>query len=93
VLYRDYWLVLDAQTEPQPVQRALLERVKDFTIRYLNDGQQWQETWPPAQPSLSTSPASSGQDMRYLRWRPRAVEVTLELEDWGTITRIIEVTG
>ncbi len=26
-----------------------------------------------------------------LRWRPLAVEVTLELEDWGKITRIIEV--
>lgn len=90
VLYRDYWLALDAQAEPQPVQRALLDRVEGFTIRYMNDGLQWQETWPPQQPSGSASP---GQDMRYLRWRPLAVEVTLELADWGTVTRLIEVTG
>jgi general secretion pathway protein J len=89
VLYRDYWLVLDAQTEPQPVPRALLDDVRDFTIRYLNDGLQWQETWPPQQPT----DANSAQDMRLLRWRPLAVEVTIELADWGRITRIIEVTG
>jgi general secretion pathway protein J len=88
VLYRDYWLVLDAQAEPQPVQRALIDQVESFTVRYMNDGLQWQETWPPQQPS-----GAGISDLRYMRWRPRAVEVTLQLADWGKITRIIEVTG
>ena len=87
VLYRDYWTVLDAQTEPQPVQRALLDGVEGFTVRYMNDGRQWQETWPPQQPG------ARNDDLRFLRWRPVAVEVTLQLTDWGTIRRLIEVAG
>jgi general secretion pathway protein J len=84
VLYRDYWLALDAQPEPQPVQRALMDGVEGFTIRYMNDGRQWQDNWPPPQPDAENQ-------MRYMRWRPIAVEITLRLRDWGTITRIVEV--
>lgn len=84
VLYRDYWLALDAQLEPEPVQRALIDGVEAFTIRYMNDGRQWQDNWPPPQPN-------AGDQMRYKRWRPVAVEITLRLRDWGTITRIVEV--
>jgi general secretion pathway protein J len=86
VLYRDYWLVLDAQPEPLPVERSLLDGVQGFTLRYMNDARQWQETWPPPQPGAE-------EQLRFLRWRPIAVEVTLQLADWGTITRLIEVPG
>lgn len=86
VLYREYWTVLDAQSQPEPVPRALLEGVSAFTVRYMNDGRQWQDNWPPAQPGGEA-------DLRFLRWRPIAVEVTLELADWGTIRRVIEVAG
>jgi len=85
-LWRDYWLVLDAQLEPQPVSRQLLSGVSAFHVRFMNDGRTWQDGWPP--PPLSGNP-----DERWLRWRPIAVEVTVELEDWGRITRIIEVAG
>ncbi len=86
VLYRDYWTTLDSQSQPEPVQRALLEGVEAFTIRYMNDGRQWQDSWPPQQPG-------GNSDLRFLRWRPVAVEVTLQLTDWGTIRRLIEVAG
>lgn len=86
VLYRDHWMVLDAQTQPEPIQRALLDQVEAFTIRYMNDARQWQDNWPPPQ-------TGSADELRFLRWRPIAVEVTLRLTDWGTITRLIEVPG
>ncbi|HMA11378.1 MAG TPA: type II secretion system minor pseudopilin GspJ [Steroidobacteraceae bacterium] len=85
-LYRDYWMVLDAQLEPQPQARELLTGVKAFRVRFMNDGRAWQEGWPP--PALTSAP-----DERWMRWRPIAVEITLELEDWGKLTRIIEVAG
>lgn len=87
VLYRDYWLTLDAGSQPDPVQRALLDNIEGFAVRYMNDGRQWQDTWPPQQPG------AQGEDLRFLRWRPVAVEVTLQLRDWGTIRRLIEVAG
>lgn len=86
VLYREYWMVLDAQIEPQPVSRRLLDGVKDFQVRYMDDARKWQDSWPPATPAGTT-----GQ--RELRWRPIAVEVSLTLNDWGTVTRLIEVAG
>ena len=79
-------MVLDAQLEPQPQSKELLSGVRSFRLRFMNDGRAWQEGWPP--PSLSNPP-----DEQWLRWRPIAVEVTLELEDWGTLTRLIEVPG
>jgi general secretion pathway protein J len=85
-LWRDYWIVLDAQPQPQPVSRELLKDVGDFRVRYMNDGRSWQDGWPP--PAVSGNP-----DERWLRWRPIAVEVSVELKDWGRITRIIEVAG
>lgn len=86
ILYREYWLVLDAQLQPEPVERAVLDRVRSFTVRFMNDSRQWQDTWPPPQPG-------GDDEMRFRRWRPIAVEVTLDLEDVGVIRRLIEVPG
>jgi general secretion pathway protein J len=85
-LYRDYWTVLDAQLDPAPISRELLDGVKSFSLRFMNDGRNWQEGWPP--PSPSGAPTE-----RELRWRPIAVEVTLELDDLGKLSRIVEVAG
>jgi general secretion pathway protein J len=86
VLYREYWTVLDAQQDPPPIVRQQLDRVRSFRIRFMNDGRAWQDEWPP-----QTLQGTRGN--RELRWRPLAVEVTLELEDYGKITRLIEVAG
>jgi general secretion pathway protein J len=83
---REHWLVLDAMFEPAPIKRELLDQVRSFSLRFLSDGRNWQDSWPPA----SLGPSRSDRE---LRWRPIAVEVTLELEDWGRVTRIIEVPG
>jgi general secretion pathway protein J len=69
-----------------PVSRALLDGVRSFKLRYRSDGKTWRDDWPP--PTLN-----GVRPERELRWRPLAVEVTLDLEDWGKLTRIIEVAG
>lgn len=85
-LRREYWTVLDATLDPKPRSRVLLDGVKSVTIRYMDDGHSWRTQWPP--PLLTTVPTP-----RDLRWRPIAVEVTLELEDWGKLRRVIEIAG
>lgn len=97
-LYRDYWLVLDAQLQPDPVSRKLLDGVKNFQVSYMDDGRNWQDSWPPPNATTTagttTSATATGvANERQLRWRPIAVKVTLTLEDWGDVTRIIEVAG
>jgi general secretion pathway protein J len=77
-LRRMHWTVLDDTETSVPVRRDLLTHVKSVSFRYMNDARQWTTQWP--------SLGSTG-----LRVRPFAVEITLELEDWGHIVRVIEV--
>ena len=77
-LRRMHWAVLDDIEGSQPVRRDLLTHVKSVTFRFMNDSRQWVTQWP-----------ATGSNA--LRTRPFAVQITLELEDWGEIVRIVEV--
>jgi general secretion pathway protein J len=82
-LFRQHFLVLDATLANEPVRRELIDRVTSLTLRYLDSQKQWQDQWPP----LNAPPVTLA------RSRPLAVEIRLELEDMGAITRLIEVGG
>jgi general secretion pathway protein J len=86
VLRREYWATLDAQQLPAPRSRQLLADVRSVKLRFMDEQRNWQDQWPPA--NLGPDAAE-----RALRARPIAVEVTLELLDWGVIVRLIEVAG
>ena len=84
-LRREHWPVLDAVMATTTVRRELLDKVKSVTVRYMDLSFNWREQWPPQ--------ALAGDPNANLRLRPIAVEVTLELEDWGKIVRVIEVAA
>jgi type II secretion system protein J len=86
VLQRFHWPVLDTTEATAPIRRDLLDHVKSVRFRFLSDARQWIDQWPP-----TGSGSGSAVGDPSLRMRPFAVEVTLELEDWGRIVRIIEV--
>jgi type II secretion system protein J len=85
-LLRENFRVLDPTLDDQPVVRKLLDHVKSVKLRYLDQARAWHDDWPV--PTSVTGSASAT-----LRQRPVAIEVTLELEDYGTLTRLIEVPG
>lgn len=67
------WPVLDQAPHTVPEVHALLERVKRFELRYLDGAGNWQPRWPlPG--VVATLPA--------------AVEVVVELDAGGTLTRV-----
>lgn len=82
-LYRDYWPVLDRTQNVEPVSVVLLDRVKSVSVRYMGTDHDWKDQWPPL--------GYSGPTLRYAL--PIAVEITLELEDWGKVVRVVEVAG
>jgi general secretion pathway protein J len=86
-LRRLHWPELDVTQATMPISQDLLDHVKSITFRYLTDARQWSDEWPPAT-SVVFSPLAANPT---LRMRPLAVEVTVELEDWGSIVRIIEI--
>src|ERR1700686_2020032 len=88
VLTRQYYPVLDATEAVLPVKRALIDQVKNFTLRFMDAGHNWQNGWPPITTGTGASSAATA-----LRLRPVAVEVTIELLDWGVLVRHIEVAG
>jgi general secretion pathway protein J len=82
-LIREYWLSLDRTMSGEPESAVMLEGVKDVRLRFMDANRSWHDQWPP----LGYSPADAP-------WvRPIAVEVTLDLEDWGELKRLMEVSG
>jgi len=77
-LRRMHCAVLDGTEASLPVRRDLLTHVKSIHFRFMSDARQWVDQWP-----ILGNTA--------LRTRPFAVQITLELEDWGQIVRVIEV--
>ena len=57
--------------------------MRSVTFRFLDPSRSWVDRWPETQ----TPDAASA------RLRPAAVEVVIELEDWGEVRRLLEVPG
>lgn len=67
----------DAPAQVEPVRRRLLERVDDAALRFRDAEGEWSPRWPPL-----NAPETTGT-------LPRAVEITLELADWGELRRLV----
>lgn len=80
-LLRDRWPVMDRLLVTEPQTMTLLDHVKSMKLRFMDQQRAWQDQWP----SATTAAQASARAL------PLAVEVTLDLEDWGVITRLIEV--
>ena len=98
-LRREHWTVLDPTQASTAVRRDLMTHLKSVSLRFLDiqsgqvqvQGQTqnlsqsgaWSPIWPPL----------NNANQNNLRYRPIAVEITLETEDWGKIVRIVEIAG
>ena len=82
-LERAYWNALDRTMTTEPTTAVLVDKVKTASFRFMDQHQAWHEQWPPL--------GYSGADAA--RLRPIAVEITLDLEDWGKLVRLVEVSG
>jgi general secretion pathway protein J len=86
-LRRQYWPVLDPLLSTEPIKKDLCTGVKSVKFRYMDASRTWRDTWPPAS-AVRTAPNTVDPNLRV---RPVAVEVTIELNDWGKIVRVLEV--
>ena len=78
-LERSWHARVDATVGVAPTRRLVLDRVVAVELRFLDDEGEWTERWPP----LNEQSATPGL--------PRAVEVTLELADWGPVRRLFDL--
>ena len=80
-LYRDSWRVLDQAQDSEADALAICHEVKSLTLRYLDQENTWHEQWPPSDPEFQNAAL------------PQAVEVSLELTDWGKVVRLLSLAG
>ncbi len=80
-LYRDSWRVLDQAQDSEADALAICYDVKSLTLRYLDQENTWHDQWPPSDPEFQGAAL------------PKAVEVSLELTDWGNIVRLLPLAG
>ncbi|MFO1353015.1 MAG: type II secretion system minor pseudopilin GspJ [Gammaproteobacteria bacterium] len=82
-LQRIYWNTLDLGKADLGQTTALTAGVRDFKVRFLDAQRIWQEQWPPLAQDAQTAGAVL----------PRAVEISLVLDDWGEIVRLFRLAG
>jgi general secretion pathway protein J len=88
-LFRQNLPVLDGTGTTNVIERDLLDQVDGLSFRYLDAGYNWDTTWPP--PTVGNANATA--TLTQMRQRPIAVEITLQLHDWGTLVCIVEIPG
>ncbi len=79
-LIRHSWQMLDRTDERPTRSQPLLDDVTRFELRFLDARREWSGEWPPP-----------GGDRDTLPSLPVAVEVTLELPQWGRIKRLFRL--
>ena len=82
-LFREHWNVVDPTLATPLVKRELLDGVERVEIRYFTAGREWIAEWPQV--------GGTGESDFYER--PLAVEITIVLDDYGEIRRVVEVSG
>ncbi len=85
-LLRQSWSVVDRSLNSEAHEGVLLEDVNEIALRFLDSENTWHEQWPP-------DSASTGNQNQSQSLLPRAVEITIDLEDWGEVRRVFEVVA
>lgn len=79
-LVRLQWPQLDRAQGVEARQTVLIDKVEDFSLRFLDQNNEWQQQWPPLNTGSGAAAAGAVQLL--------AIEVVLQLEDWGEIRRL-----
>ncbi|MGB5211061.1 MAG: type II secretion system minor pseudopilin GspJ [Gammaproteobacteria bacterium] len=88
-LIRSQWLNLDRLLDQEPDELEVLTGVREIRFRFLLENGEWIEVWPSDDLNVGGTPPGA-ESYRVL---PRGVEITLDLEDWGEVTRVVEIAG
>lgn len=76
-LIRITWPVLDRAQDTEAVESEVLSNIESIKWRFLNNENEWLSAWPEEGDKAEQFPL------------PQAAELTLQLQDWGKIRRLI----
>jgi general secretion pathway protein J len=78
-LYRVTWRSLDRPLESEPHRQKLIDNITSLDLVFYDKALEKKQEWPPS---------TTGADEEDPRVLPVSIELTMELEDWGTIKRL-----
>lgn len=78
-LIRQYWTSIDQTVEQTPIQSVLINNIKSMSIKVIDSNQEIQTTWPVSDSGEASSVTA------------KAIEINLELEQWGEVRKLIEL--
>lgn len=81
---RRYWVMLDQGQEEDSREVVVLTRVTEFTVRFLDNENNWNENWPPDNLGTPTGTTNAVPVMPV----PTAIEVTVVHERFGELNRL-----
>lgn len=80
-LIRITWPVLDRAQDTEAMESEVISDLESIEWRYLNNENEWLSSWPEEGDKANLYPL------------PKAVEVSLVLQDWGKVKRLILVAN
>ncbi len=88
-LVRLQWPQLDRSPNMEAKKSILIENVENVSVRFLDKNKEWQQEWPPLNAlSPPPPPTGSGTPATPTIDSPLAIEIILQLNDWGEIRRL-----
>lgn len=85
-LIRLYWPQLDRSQNMEAKQTVLIDDIENVSLRFLDQNNEWQQEWPSLNTTAPTTP--TGTPGVATAEQPVAIEIILQLKDWGDIRRL-----
>ena len=83
-LVRLQWPQLDRAQGTEARQTTIIDNVEEVTLRFLDENGEWREQWPPLNASPGNTPGNVSP-------KPAAIEIVMQLKDWGDIRRLYDM--
>ncbi len=90
-LIRLHWPQLDRSPNMEARQTILIDNLENVSIRFLDQNNEWQQQWPALNAASTPTITATGATILPTAESPVAIEIILQLNDWGDIRRLYAI--
>ncbi|CAK0746046.1 general secretion pathway protein J [Gammaproteobacteria bacterium] len=90
-LFRVSWQVLDRAQDSNSISIPIIDRVNGLILRFMDIAEAWHDQWPPENTINSATVSANPTIAAMIQALPKAVEIILDLQDLGRVTRLYPI--
>ena len=91
-LVRYYWPDLDRPQDATRIRQVVLDGVRSFKVRFMDEKKQWRSSWPPPKKSINPLQGPGMPGLNGLSspefMMPGAIETTIVHQDFGSMINV-----